>query len=412
MGGSKRIGMAAVLCALVCATTALAQNQPTQPMPSDEKLAAFVVGADNTVAFRFMAPEATSVQVHGDWPGGLGGDTVTPMTRDGSGLWSVTVGPLESDLYHFSFVVNGVEVTPPPITEAEFSAIPVLPGGRLTIPGGIGDDFTPQDVPHGTLARPYAPLLDATKQLTVYLPPGYYENPDLRYPTLYLSGYPGAWEEQAQINVLLDNMIASGRVRPMIAVVLDPKTPEGNSLGWTSFEGGGNQTGPMFLKAAQAIADQIVPWVDQAFRTIPDRDHRAITGFSSPGSQGFLAGATNPQVFASIGAFSGGFPTWPEVGVQIASTLDPSQFSGPDLNRIPDMDRLGALIPDLDADADMRLVYLSAGLNEPLIQTHALMLDFLAGRGVEVTHAEQPGYTHEWRSVRWSLRDFLPRLFP
>jgi enterochelin esterase family protein len=218
-------------------------------------------------------------------------------------------------------------------------------------------------------------------------------------------------EQDAYVINLLENMIASGRATPMIVVILNPEAPGGNSVGWSSFQGGGNQTSELYVKAAQAIADEIVPWIDNAFRTISDRDHRAIIGFSSPGAQGFLAGARNPEKFATIGSFSGGFPTWPGVGVQFQSTLDPKQYRGPDLNRVPDLEKLGAMIPKLNASANMKLVCLYVGTSEPLIQTQQLMKKFLEERGVKYVAVEQPGYTHEGRNIRVSMHDFLPRVF-
>jgi enterochelin esterase-like enzyme len=249
------------------------------------------------------------------------------------------------------------------------------------------------------------------KTLEVYIPAEYVDNPTTRYPVLYISGYADMWERQVNLHFLLDNMIASGRIKPMIAVVYDPTGPEGISLGQTPYPGGGGVGSPGFIKSAQAVADEIVPWMDKAYRTIPDRDHRAITGFSSPGSLGFMTGANNPDKFAYIGVFSGGFPTWPDVGVQIQSKLDPKQFNGPDFNRVPDMKILGSQIPKLTPAANFKLVYLSYGSNEPLVQTEALMKKMLEERGVKSYLTEQPGYTHEWRYMRWSLRDFLPRIF-
>jgi enterochelin esterase family protein len=394
-----------------------AQNAQTlEVAPQDRAmmtvLPPYQVQPDNRVTFQFKAPQATSVEVEGEWPGGLGGRSTIPMVKDEQGIWTVTVGPLPSDIWSYSFVVNGVPVMP---NFGPFGGPTSLPASNFVIPGTYGDDFAPHGAPQGVVAYPYVPFMGTTKHLTVYTPPDYYENPTKRYPVLYLTmgglhdGSTG--DQDAYMFILLENMIASGRTTPMIVVVLDPEAPGGNSIGWSSFQGGGNQTSPMYVKAAQAIADEIVPWVDNAFRTIPDRDHRAIIGFSSPGAQGFLAGARNPDKFATIGTFSGGFPTWPGVGVPIQSKLDPKQYSGPDLNRVPDMEKLGAMIPKLNASANMKLVYLSVGTNEPLIQTQQLMKKFLDERGVKYYAVERPGYTHEGRNIRVSLHDFLTRVF-
>jgi len=378
-----------------------------QPQP---QLPPYQLLSDNRVTFQIKAPQASKVELHGDWPGGLGGNTTVPMVKDDSGVWSVTVGPLGSDAWNYNFVVEGVNVPPAAPGLADMVA-GALPPGKVVIPGAYGSDFGPQKVAHGTVSYPYAPFLGLHKVLEVYLPAGYHENPTQRYPVLYISGYSNEWEHSVNLHFLLDNMIASGRAKPMIAVVLDPNGPESISIGQTPYPGGGAMGGPAFLTGAQAIADEIVPWVDKAYRTMPDRDHRAITGFSSPGSLGFMAGANNPDKFAWIGVFSGGFPTWPDVSVKIESKLDPKQFNGPDLNRIPDMKVLGSQIPKLTPAANFKLVYMSNGTNEPLVQTEALVKKMLDERGVKYYQADLPGYTHEWRSVRFALRDYLTKIF-
>ncbi len=368
---------------------------------------------DSRVTFRFKAPpEASSVKVVGEWPGGLGGHSTISLVKDEQGIWSGTVGPLPSDVWSYNFSVDGATVLP------SFGAAentPILPVNDLVIPGPYGSDFAPHGVPRGFVTYVHVPFMGATKDLEVFLPPGYYENPTKRYPVLYFTnggaGLPGIGGGENPEFLMLENMIASNRTVPMIMVSFSPSAPGGDSVGWASFAGGGNQTNERYVLAAQAIADEVVPWIDNAFRTVADRDHRAIVGFSSAGAQGFLAGARNPEKFANIGTFSGGYPTWPGVGVQIESKLDPKQYSGPDLNRVPDMQKLGAMIPKLNASAKMKVVALYCGTAEPLIQTHELMKKFLDERGVKYIATENPGYTHEGRNVRISLHDFVTRIF-
>jgi len=393
----------AYVCATACAVLSAQQPGQGQTPP-------YQILSDNRVTFQLKAPQAGKVELRGDWPGGLGHSTTVPMAKDDQGLWTVTVGPLTSDAWNYNFVVEGV--TMPPAAPGLAGLVSgALPPGKIIIPGPYGSDFGPQNVPHGTVSYPFAPFRGLSKVLEVYLPAEYFGNPTKRYPVLYISGYSDEWEHSVNLHFLLDNMIASGRIQPLIAVVLDPNATDPISLGTTPYPGGGGVGAPGFLKSAQAIADEIVPWVDKSFRTIPDRDHRAITGFSSPGSLGFMAGANNPDKFAWLGIFSGGFPTWPDVSVHIESKLDPRQFSGPDINRVPDMKVLGSEIPKLIPASNFKLVYLSNGTNEPLVQTEALVRKMLDDRGVKYYQADLPGYTHEWRSVRYALRDFLPRIF-
>jgi enterochelin esterase family protein len=368
---------------------------------------------DNRVIFRLKAPQAQNVIVRGSWPGGLGGETRVPMTKDAGGIWSVTTGPLPSDLQSFSFEVDGVTVQP---SNGAFGEITRgLPAGDIAVPGGVGSDYADKGHPKGVLAYPYVPFMGSEKHLTVYTPPGYYEHPQLRYPVLYVTmggrhdGTTGVGD--SYIWNLLENDIAEGKAKPMIVVVLDPQAPGGNSDGWSAFAGGGNQTNDRYIKAAQAIADEIVPWVDRSFRTLPTRENRAIIGFSSPGAQGFLTGARNPEKFANVAAISGGFATWPGVAKQIESGLDPRQYRGPDLNRVADMEKLGPMIPKLTPAAKMKSITLYVGTNEPLIMTYRLLLKMLTDRGLKVDGIVNEGEVHDGRQIRRSMHDYLTRVF-
>ena len=140
---------------------------------------------DDRVTFRFRAPQASNVSVRGEWPGGLGGNTTVPLTKDPQGVWSATVGPLPSDLWSYSFVVDGVTV--PPTFGPAGDPAPGLSAGNIAVPGAYGSDFAPHGASKGVLAYPYVPFMGALKHLTVYTPPGYYEHPDRRYPVLYLT---------------------------------------------------------------------------------------------------------------------------------------------------------------------------------------------------------------------------------
>lgn len=366
---------------------------------------------DNKVVFTIRAPQASKVEVQGGWPGGIEGDSRVALTKGEDGIWSATVGPLASDIWHYQFIVDGVKAMP------EFGRKGPQNGlgtDEFVVPGTNANDFIAQSAARGSVTYTSVPFMNSEKRFTVYTPADYYRSSE-RYPVLYLT-LGGAHDgsranEDSFIFNLLDNMIADKRIKPMIVVVLDPDAPGGSSLGNSSFHGGGNQTGPNYIEAAQAIVDNVVPFVDKSFRTLADRNHRAIGGFSSPGAQGFMAGARNPDVFASIGTFSGGFPTWPGVGVQIESKLHYPRYTGPDLNRVPDMEKLGAYIPKLNADANMKLVFMSVGSDEPLIQTFDLMKSFLNERGVKYKAIVEPGEIHDGRNIRVSLRNFLPLLF-
>jgi enterochelin esterase family protein len=374
----------------------------------------YQIQSDNRVTFRLKAmPQATTVRLQGDWPGGIAGRTTLEMTKDAQGFWEVTTPqPLPSDVWSYNFSVNGLTVNP---TFGQGTPPTPLAANTFTVPGSYGNDFTPHGAPRGTVVYAHVPFMGGTKDLEIFLPPGYYEHPNARYPVLYLTigggGEPGGVNGEKPEFVELENLIADGKATPMIYVTLNPEAPGGNSVGWAAFGGAGNQTDQRYVDSADAIATVVVPWVDHAFRTLAKREDRAIGGFSSAGAQGFMAGARHTDVFANLYTISGGYPTWPGVGVEIQSKLDPKQYEGPDLNRVPDLNKLGAFIPKLNADAKMKFVALYVGTAEPLIQTHELMKKFFADRGIKIYTKENPGQIHDGRNVRVSLHDLIPRLF-
>jgi enterochelin esterase family protein len=176
---------------------------------------------------------------------------------------------------------------------------------------------------------------------------------------------------------------------------------------------GGRLSAPAMLSGGQSIAGDLVPFIDRAFRTRADRDHRAITGMSASGAASFHAAMSNLPLFGWIGIFGGGWPALPGVWVKIPTPPNAGQFNpdGPDINQSIDPGKVAELLPTLNAKANLRLLYLSSGTNDPLMTTHALMKQLLDERGVQYVNVEVPGYHHDWRFWRRCLADFAPRLF-
>src|SRR5258706_5981164 len=168
----------AAACTLVVAQVPNPQQQAA-PLPPVKVL------TDNRVAFQFKAADAGKVSVQGDWPGGLGGDrTIVPMVKDEQGVWSVTVGPLASDVWTYTFQIDGVNV--PPAQPSLVGSTSALPPGKFVIPGAYGDDFNARDVAHGTVAYPFINFLGINRTLEVYTPAEYATNPTRHYPVIYL----------------------------------------------------------------------------------------------------------------------------------------------------------------------------------------------------------------------------------
>jgi enterochelin esterase-like enzyme len=181
--------------------------------------------SDKKVTFRLSAPKADAVVLNGNWDNG----TNIPMVKDANGLWSVTVGPLGEQLWGYSFSVDGIKVMDP--GNGEYQRDGNRYDNLLMISGSFSDswEFKP-DVPHGAVQAVWYPseiLKQKGRRMYVYTPPDYMTSSD-KYPVLYLlhggGGDEDAWTTMGRANIILDNLIASGKVKPMIVVM-----PNGNA---------------------------------------------------------------------------------------------------------------------------------------------------------------------------------------
>jgi enterochelin esterase-like enzyme len=275
---------------LVLAANASAQRSSVRSIESP------VVHPDRTVTFSLRAPNAKQVELSGQFIRGN-----RPLKADADGVWTITVGPIEPDLYPYCFIVDGVSVADP-------SNQNIFPNERfknslVDIPGDKPSLHSMQDVPHGELTYCYynSKSLGVTRPLIVYTPPGYRESTD-KYPVLYLvSGTTDTeetWFRVGRANFILDNLIAQKRAVPMIIVMpygnMPTGTPDPSSL----------QAAEMYKVFNADLVGSIIPYVEANYRAIPDRERRAIAGFSRGGGQSLFAGFTNLDKFAWIGSYS------------------------------------------------------------------------------------------------------------
>jgi enterochelin esterase-like enzyme len=398
---------------MFCACAALAQpapgpgtGQPAQPRSPE-------VLSDGRVVFRLPAPAATSVTLGGDFPIG----TNVAMAKDGEGVWSVTVGPLKADFYSYFFTVDGVR------TLDGRNVVVMRDGARhaswLRVPGPESADYQVNDVPHGTVSQVWYPsaTLGMKRRLYVYTPPGY-EAGGARYAVLYLlhggGGDEAAWTELGCAPQILDNLIAQGRSQPMIVAMTNGNGTQSAAQDFVPLPAPPGHPGEGMLRFPESLVKDVIPFVDATYRTKPDRESRAVTGLSMGGAQALYAGLNNLDRFAWIGALSGGFPLLPGVAVNIPTPANAATLRGPDISRSIDPAKYLALHPALDAgvNSKLRLFYLAIGTDDGLITTHGAMKRLLDDKGVKYTLVEVPGYGHEWKFWRLSLRDLLPRLFP
>jgi enterochelin esterase family protein len=295
---SQTAKMVVVLLALGTAAAA----QPGSPAPGDT-LQSPEVHPDRKVTFRLRAPKASEVTVAGEWTRpGAPPNAPEKMARDAQGVWSITVGPLEPNIYIYVFNVDGMTVTDPinPLVKlrARTSA------SMVEIPGG--QPWQVRDVPHGTLAihtHPAATLGGATRQVYVYTPPGYEKSPRTRYPVLYLfhgnNDLAAGWTMAGRANLILDNLIADKKAVPMVVVM-----PWGHALPFGARPAAGQPgNNDLFEKY---LLEEVRPLVEGRYRIASGRQSRAIVGLSMGGAQALQIGLGHRDQFDAIGVFGAG----------------------------------------------------------------------------------------------------------
>jgi enterochelin esterase family protein len=334
-----RSGAAALL--LLSATTAFTQQAPNAA-PALPRVVSPEVLADKRVTFRLRAPDAAAVLLNGNWDNG----TNIAMTKDDQGIWSVTVGPLGEQLWGYSFSVNGIKVLDP--GNGELQRDGARYDNLLMVSGPASTMWEFRNVPHGAVQAVWYPseiLKQAGRRMYVYTPPDYLTS-NSRYPVLYLlhgGGGEDAWTTMGRATIIMDNLIAEGKARPMIVVMPNGNATQVVSQGYgfgrippvtsvtapapppvQAAQGQGAGRGQAPAGAAPAagrgggggqtyegsyphsLVKEILPFIDRNFRTIPNKDNRAIAGLSMGGGHTLSATNNNPGVFGWIAVWSSG----------------------------------------------------------------------------------------------------------
>lgn len=283
-------------------------NLDWQPHLNTENLTPFSaplnspeVKNDRTVTFRLKAPEANKVDLRGvHILAALGrGREPMPMVKGEDGIWTLTVGPLQPDMYVYQFNVDGVTITDPSNTVAAFTAMP--PYSYVVVHGDAPAYYDAKDVPHGTITRHiyHSNVTNGMRDLYVYTPPGY--DPKKNYPTLYLLGgsgeLPSNWMYDGRANLILDNLIAEGKALPMVMVlpnnqVVHRNHPRHAELTFTLFE--------------KELREHIVPLVEKNYSVRKEPKYRALAGLSMGGRHTMYCGFNSLDIFGNFGVFSAG----------------------------------------------------------------------------------------------------------
>ncbi|MEO6003103.1 MAG: alpha/beta hydrolase-fold protein [Opitutus sp.] len=284
--------LTASLVALCFAAKLSAQSPAARPAPIKSP----VVIADRTVTFKFRAPDAKKVELSGQFL-----KANQPLVKDETGIWSVTVGPVEPNLYPYNFVVDGTSVADP--GNQDIFPNENFKASLVDIPGDQPAIYSVQDVPHGELTYCYytSQTLHRTRPLIVYTPPGYRAGTD-KYPVLYLvSGTTDTeetWFKVGRANFILDNLLAQKKAVPMILVL-----PYGNMMMGTP-PPTSPQAAEMYKVFNDELTTNVMPYIEANYRVLADREHRAIAGFSRGGGQSLFTAFNNLDKFAYIGSYS------------------------------------------------------------------------------------------------------------
>lgn len=347
--------------------TASPAAAPSAPRPVSPE-----IHPDGRITFRLQAPKATKVSVICEAVG------TQPLTKDEQGLWSLTVGPVAPGIYDASFDVDGLRITDP--------LSPNVFGNRqgsrgyVEVPGPAGhprhDEW--RDVPHGAVTIHWytSAATGERRRVHVYTPPGYPKTPDARYPVTYLLHGSGDndshWTLLGRANVIADNLLADGRVVPMLIVMPDGHlASRERARSREAFE--------------KDLLESLVPLVEANYRVQADPQHRAIVGLSMGGGQSIGAGLGHLEKFAWVGAFSAA-----------VSGQDPV---------------LAGLRADVNAaNQKLKLLWIGIGKDDFLLTRNHEFIKALEELKIRHTYQETAG-SHAWGVWRGYLAEFLPLLF-
>jgi enterochelin esterase-like enzyme len=386
------------------------------PPPGSPAVRSPEVLPDGRVTFRLLAPKAAEVRLNGDWPDGRN----VAMTRDDNGVWSATAGPLKSELWMYSYAIDGARAIDPRNVNTARDGANYLSTFFINGPGAT--PYQVSDIPHGSLNIDWypSPSLKLTRRVFVYTPPGYNSGTQ-RYPVLYLlhggGGDEEAWTSMGRTPQILDYLIAQGKAKPMIVVMTNGNADQAaaqNLVPPAPRPGGpsGSPTAASVLAFPESLVADVVPYIDKAYRTVADRQNRAVAGLSMGGMHTASVALTHPDKFAWVGCFSGAYPVWPGARKIVEmGTVAPTR-SGPGRNERLNMEAVDKLFPTVNGkSAAFRLFYVAAGLDDFVLESGRDFLDWLKSRDIRYVNVETPGYAHVWPYWRIALMDLVPRLF-
>lgn len=383
--------MKKILLALIAAfaSAAGAQENPWRPQAP---VASPDVHADGSVTFRYVSPSAKSVRVAGNFL------KLSEMNRRADGVWELTTPPLSPELYSYVFIVDSVPVLDP--LNGSYSRDIDRLTSSLFIPGNEVEAYDMLDIPHGDVARVWydSPTLGGRRRMSVYTPAGYTDSTERRYPVLYLlhgmGGDENAWLENGRAAQILDYLIARRKAEPMIVVM-----PNGNpSMRVAPPDGAFAASHPadslyrVVNGTFEASVPGLVEYVDSHYRTLPQKESRAIAGLSMGGFHAMMISKEYPDMFDYVGLFSAA--TEKELGTDSSVSM----YTGFD-----------AKLHEQFKQAP-ELYWIGIGSDDFLYDSNRIYRGKLDREGYRYEYHESTG-GHEWRNWRKYLLDFAPKLF-
>jgi enterochelin esterase-like enzyme len=341
------------------------------------------IAADRHVTFRLAAPNAHEVVLSGEFM-----REKLPLKKDETGVWSVTVGPIAPEIYCYSFSVDGVHTIDGSNPSLKTGSVAATLESLLEVPAPQPAFYDGQAVPHGEVRTLWydSKALGTQRRVLVYVPPGYDDaaRRGETYPVLYLlhgaRADETAWVKLGRANLILDNLLAANAARPFIVVMpfgygVDPNGPGPHDQNTVQF--------------SRDLLTDVMPLVEARFRTVPDRDHRALIGLSMGGGEAFSIGLNHLERFSYVAGFSAGIGRPAGYPQTFASLIaDPAT-----------------------ANKQLKLLWIGCGTEDASHLSDARAFSaLLREHGVKHTLVETPG-AHTWIVWREYLREVAPMLF-
>lgn len=361
------------------------------------------INPDNSVTFRLKAPKAVKVEVTGDFlppatiktPYGEAQVPGTAALTETDGMWQYTTEPLQSELYSYTFIVDGLKILDPSNVHSIRDVVTVT--NVFLIPGGKADLYKVSDVPHGTVHKIWydSPTLGFSRRMSVYTPAGY-ETSSKRYPVLYLlhgmGGDEEAWLQLGRAAQIFDNLIASGKAEPMIVVMTNGNAAQQAAPGESpkGYETPTIQLPKTMDGSFETHFPEVVKFTDATFRTLRKKKSRAIAGLSMGGFHSLHISKQYPDMFDYIGLFS--------------AAITPNEGVTSDIydNTDAKLAKQFALKP--------ALYYITIGDTDFLYNANADFRKKLDSNGYKYIYKESSD-GHIWRNWRTYLTEFVPMLF-